>query len=358
MKCNKCGKNIRENLKFCTACGNEITKLKSDKKKTVFKHLKLLIPIAVLVAIIIIILIVLFGKKTDSNKGILAGVWYEYSPQDVFAYEWIFYDDGTCTRETRGEGGSNKSDTEYAIYSIDKNEVTIYEDGAESKWEYDPKEDCCWLYFVDEYGNYKFKITHYDDKLTQEELDKTFCKVSEYVVRVENNEDEDEDTTQNAGFSNVTNPIDLVKIWDNYSNMGFCCNSVDAPADIYEHLTEYQKQWVLNVYESTCCHTIDQAKIHIEHYIDSSLIQDFDERNFLEYNGKLYIVTGAKGYVGHNYEMSTWYKKSDGNIGIYSDRLTSGGELDGEDEFTVEIIDERYKIIDIKDNTVDLSKYY
>lgn len=357
MKCTNCGQELREGLKFCTACGNKIETTQNNSKKTLSKYLKIIIPILAFIAAIIII-ILLMDKSPDLNKNILSGVWYEYSPQDVFANEWIFYDDGTCTSEIRGEGGSNKSDTEYATYSINNNIVVIYKDGAEFEWRYDSNEDCCWLCFSDEYGNYKFKIIHYDEKLTQEELDKTFYRVSEYIVRVDNNEDTNEDTTTNVGFSKVTNPSDLVKIWDNYANMGFCCSSVDAPADIYDHLTEYQKEWVLNVYESTCCHTIDQAKMHIEHYIDSSLIQDFDERNFLEYNGKLYIVTGAKGYVGHNYEMSTWYEKSDGNIGIYSDRLTSGGEIDGEDEFIVKTVDESYKIIDVKDNTVDLSKYY
>lgn len=184
MKCTNCGQEIREGLKFCTACGNKIETTKNNNKKALFKYLKIFIPILIFIIILIIIITFLIDKSSNLNKNVLNGIWYEYSPQDVFVYEWIFYDDGTCTSEMRIKGGSNKSNAEYATYVVNNNKLIIYKDGSEFEWEYDLNEDCCWLYFGDEYGNYKFKITHYADKLTQEELDRTFSEVSEYIVSV------------------------------------------------------------------------------------------------------------------------------------------------------------------------------
>lgn len=187
MQCGNCGKEVREDLNFCTFCGKRITSSKENSKQR-SKFPKPLIPVLT-GAIIVIIIITLIAKMPassknsfDLSKNILNGVWYEYSFQDASAYEWIFYDDGTCTREMRGEGGERKYDVEYATYYVKDNKAFIYKDARETEWEYDFEEDCCWLYFGDEYGSYKFKITHYGQKITQEALDKTFYEVSEYII--------------------------------------------------------------------------------------------------------------------------------------------------------------------------------
>lgn len=189
MKCTNCGKEIRADLNFCTFCGKQIMLPKENLKKQ-SKFLKLIIPLLIIVIIVITIIILsldtptLRKKSTDLNEIILSGVWYEYSFQDAFADEWFFYDDGTCTYEMRGEGGERKYNAEYATYSVIDNKVIIYKDGNETEWEYDSNEDCCWLYFNDEYGSYKFKISHYSETLTQDVLDKTFYKVTDYIVSV------------------------------------------------------------------------------------------------------------------------------------------------------------------------------
>lgn len=48
MKCTNCGQEVREGLKFCTACGNKIETTKNDNKKALSKYLKIFIPILAL----------------------------------------------------------------------------------------------------------------------------------------------------------------------------------------------------------------------------------------------------------------------------------------------------------------------
>lgn len=352
MKCTNCGQEVKDGLNFCTACGKPLPLYEGEPKKP-RRLLWLLIPI-LLVAIIIVVMLIALSDKTpvssekasDFSEVILKGAWYEYSIQDAFANEWVFFADGTCTSEMRGNDGLRKYDTVYATYSVEDDKVFIYQNGKEYEWEYDFDEDCCWLYFGTDYGSYKLKIFHYAQKITQEKLDEKMGNAPEYVIKL----DGENDKRASDEFYSVTNPVDLVVKWDNYVNAGFCCDYVKASSEIYEHLTEYQMEWAFDVYECICCHTIEEAKRHIEYYMDASLIDNIDERKFLEYDGKLYVVAGALGYVSHNYSDVSWYQDADERIYLKATLLNSGGESVGTDRFVIELDYDSYKLIAVESN--------
>jgi len=157
--------------------------------------------------------------------------------------------------------------------------------------------------------------------------------------------------TQNKKFMNISNPRDLVEIYDNYTNMGFCCNYVDVNvSSVYNILTENQKQWVNGVVKSTCCHTIADAKAHIKHYIDSSLLGKIYEDCFLEYNGELYMVLGAKGYVSHDYKNMDIQELSNGEIIILADSYGSGDNFTGVEEFTIKKINNTFAVFNVRES--------
>ena len=135
-------------------------------------------------------------EMRDFSTILTNGAWYEYGYQDIFAYEWIFYDDGTCTRKMRlpGEARDEYIYTDKFTYSVEGNEVAVYSEeddvnGYFRKWRYDENKKCCWYYFdmgYDGSGIYKLKIFRYDQKLTQAELDQSFERnADEYLFNVD-----------------------------------------------------------------------------------------------------------------------------------------------------------------------------
>ncbi len=138
------------------------------------------------------------SENTTTQKSVsqllLSGACYEYGYQDFYANEWVFYSDGTCTRQTRFPEEEANREISSQVYSVEDNTVTIYEeyiypDGEievwETVWEYDRGADCFWRYFDENGTKYKIKIFHHQEKLTRAELDDSFEQnVGNYLFEI------------------------------------------------------------------------------------------------------------------------------------------------------------------------------
>lgn len=104
------------------------------------------------------------------------GYFYDYSLQDVFADEWRFYADGTCTVKMRPQEGLREYEPEYCTYTMSGNTVLINRDGKTVKWEFSPADKCCYCYFsgyspADAAESYRVTVFHSDNSLSQSEID-------------------------------------------------------------------------------------------------------------------------------------------------------------------------------------------
>jgi len=146
-------------------------------------------------------------------------------------------------------------------------------------------------------------------------------------------------------IENITDPRDLIKIYDDYLDYGICCNYMEVDgSDLYNRITADQSSWACGFLESTCCHNLYQAKEHIKEYLSNSLIQKLYEDHFLEYNGSLYAIYGGMGRSLHNYNTLKVKKLSNGNVIITADLLSSGDEYCGTDKFVIKKKNNKYYI--------------
>ena len=104
------------------------------------------------------------------------GYFYDYSLQDVFADEWRFYADGTCTVKMRPQEGLREYEPEYCTYTMSGNTILINRDGKTVKWEFSPADKCCYCYFsgyspADAAESYRVIVFHSDNSLSQSEID-------------------------------------------------------------------------------------------------------------------------------------------------------------------------------------------
>ena len=152
----------------------------------------------------------------------------------------------------------------------------------------------------------------------------------------------------NANNDVVEDPIVSVHKYDDMINMGVCCEMKNAPVEIQDHLTYYQKSIFFDLQEITCCNTIEEVKRHVDRYVDSALQSGFDENLLLEYEGRLYIVLGAKGYISHDYKNYQVIDDGDGRIVVKVTEYDSGDNPNGSDEFIMEKADENYRVIEVK----------
>mgnify|MGYP002516360451 CR=1 FL=1 len=227
MKCEKCGFKNDKGKNFCTNCGAVL------KKKTVLSKKQLIIICASGLAVFAVICTAVFFlnkkeiKAEDTSKQpaalesssqekqtekpseesetqeiksesevsefspeapssvsetvpeqlkITDGYFYDYSPQDLFADEWRFFADGTCSVKMRPQTGMREYETEYYTYSMNGNTVLIYEGRSTLTWEFRPADKCCYYYYSWDTpdGNsqrYRVTIFHSDNILSQSEID-------------------------------------------------------------------------------------------------------------------------------------------------------------------------------------------
>ena len=152
----------------------------------------------------------------------------------------------------------------------------------------------------------------------------------------------------NANNDVVEDPIVSVQKYDNMMNIGVCCDLKDAPEEIRDHLTDYQKSVCWDVQEITCCKTTAEMKKHVDRYVDSALQWEFDEKMLLEYEGKMYIVLQAKGYTTHNYTDYEKINDGDGRVIVKTDSYHSGNYPGEYAEFIMEKTAENYRVLDVE----------
>ncbi len=156
------------------------------------------------------------------------------------------------------------------------------------------------------------------------------------------------DDSSSEKFEKIENPEDLIEIYDQYTNMNFCCEYKKADVeDIIHALSEEQSGWVSTVVKSKCCKTKNRAIEHIKHYIDESMLENLYEDCFLEYDGELYVLLGAVGYISHDYDNMRVREGSKKQIFIKTDFFNSGGECLGSDEFAAKKINGTYRIVGV-----------
>ena len=148
-----------------------------------------------------------------------------------------------------------------------------------------------------------------------------------------------------------------VKVWQNFSNYGLGCELAFAYGDnsAWEHLSADQQAWASDVQNSVCCNSKNEAEKHIEKYVSVGLYNALDDGILLDYDGYLYCVIGAKGFI----EFDTELKVSDvvrtayNKLTVTTEMYASGGELYCLEKFDFEYIDGAYKIIDVTDIELD-----
>lgn len=362
MKCKNCGFVNGADKKFCTDCGAELKKKKLNiNRKTIIIAAGVLAFLAIAGAVFTVVYLNKNKKsgsantvksnsvsKTDEIK-ITDGYFYEYSLQDAFADEWRFYPNGSCTAKMRSESGGTGNKAVTYTYSVDGNTVSINKDGGAVTWEFAPADKCCYYYFYDSDGSgpnsasvmYRLTIFYSENKLTQSEIISGIKKYTcdrNHIIKVPQQQEAaetDSDSNQNSNNNEPTEPpITAIKKWDDYINTGLCCDLGRDAIELENQLTEYQLSVYSTIRLIKCCKTIEQLKQHIDKYIDSSLQKRLDEKMFLENSGSLYIVTGAKGYIEHDYENFEQTFNSDGTVTVRTQSLASDNPC-GMDEFTL-----------------------
>ncbi len=273
-------------------------------------------------------------KTLEENK--LSGFWYSIVSGSECVIEWVFYADKTCSSEYKYKGASQKDDLYYRVYEENGKDLIIYGYDIETgvAWSFDAETDC--YYTTELSSGYKIKILHYDNQLSQTEIDEIIANASSYIVQGEKKSD----------YKKITNPIDLVEIWDSYSMNSICCESMSVNvSEIEELLTEQQKMMAIGAYKCICCHTVEEVEKHREYYIDSSLLYDISD-NLVEYNQNVYIVRGGMGYFCHLYNEAEYIKNTEDEIIL---RVPREVDFIGDSIFTIKKIDGDYKITDVKE---------
>lgn len=132
-------------------------------------------------------------ETVSEQLKITDGYFYEYSLQDVFADEWRFFADGTCTVKMRPQSGLREYQPEYCTYTMNGNTVLINRGGSTVKWEFSPEEKCCYCYFRGGYSPddnsilYRVTVFHSDSSLAQSEIDegiKEYSGERKHIIRV------------------------------------------------------------------------------------------------------------------------------------------------------------------------------
>ena len=148
-----------------------------------------------------------------------------------------------------------------------------------------------------------------------------------------------------------------VKVWQNFSNYGIGCELAFAYGDnsAWQHLSVDQQAWASDVQSSVCCNSKTEAESHIEKYVSVGLYKALDDGILLEYDGGLYCVIGAKGFI----EFDTELKVSDvvrtayDKLSVTTEMYASGGDLYCLEKFDFEYIDGAYKITAVTDIELD-----
>lgn len=172
-------------------------------------------------------------------------------------------------------------------------------------------------------------------------------------------------TSNNGGNADETADIEYslehlskaVKVWQNYSNYGIGCELAFAYGDnsAWEHLSVDQQAWASDVQSSVCCNSKTEAEKHIGQYVSVGLYKSLDDGVLFEYDGGLYCVLGAKGFI----EFDTELKVSDvvrtayDKLSVTTEMFASGGELYCLEKFDFEYIDGAYKITAVTDIELD-----
>lgn len=143
----------------------------------------------------------------------------------------------------------------------------------------------------------------------------------------------------------------LVGCYSMYENFGTVCetqNILDSEEwdNVYALLTEEQTMYMGTILRCVCCKTPEQAIEHVYNCIDTSLAESmYMNKDYVSYNGNLYVMLGAVGAGGcENVRIKSY---TDNVIVAYADSLTSYDEVYSTLTLTIENIDGTYKITSV-----------
>lgn len=147
---------------------------------------------------------------------------------------------------------------------------------------------------------------------------------------------------------------ELVNRYENYINIGIGCKldfDWEIEGDEIIGLLPEEKRDLVNMpIKAPECATYEEALEETYKAIDASLmdqeILDFTAGLYVVYNDELYFFWGNKGLI--TYQDTAVEDVTDNGMVVTSDLYTSGGELYKTDKFTIEKIDDHYKIVSME----------
>ena len=146
--------------------------------------------------------------------------------------------------------------------------------------------------------------------------------------------------------------VKTIKKWDCFMYGWTCCELQDVTDESSDFLPDRFKELHPNVFRILCCDTIEEVKSHAKQYVSEKYFDRFDEDNFFEYNGDLYLVRGAYGAATHDTD-SLVYKHVEGDIYFaYANRCIGPGTIIAKSTIRLEVFDNNLTVINDTDEEV------
>lgn len=346
MRCIHCGNEIGDDHRFCSFCGGEnipaalvqqqnMPPLQAPpqpapqpmpprrdmpapaKKGGAPKWVLVGLWLALAVIGWIVALVLTFGGsqtevvqtreayRVESFVSLTDADWYQWDRTTDKLYCWHFLEDGTAEYSEAGV------DSWYQVtYTVaeDTNAVCISHGSMTIVWEYDPMENCFWLY--ETAGSQIYKVRIFPARGIPAG-DSGF-----YTYRVDNGMAYAAEEFEKIGHLDEAAAKTLLEHYSRYIHFGICATGVtESQQEADEAMAAVgpkENQQIYSVGKVPCCRTLDQMQRHLQHMFGGELlVQPGGEVTPTEYNGSIYYFVPAMGFSGY-YMTGELQEQSDG----------------------------------------------
>lgn len=334
MRCIHCANEIGDDHRFCSFCGGENIPLATVqqnmpplqvspqplpantavqprqvlpapvKKGGTLKWVLAGAWLALAVIGWIVALVVMFGgnrEKTapeqeayrvDAAVSLTDGQWYQFDPETGKLYCWRF--DGNGTAHYAEAGQENWYQVDYTL-AEDTNAVSIHHGGMSIVWEYDPGENCFWLYKAIGTQNYKTRIFPASGI--------PGGSAGDYTYRVDNGMAYSEEEFETVSQLDAASAKALLDHYSVYIHFGICATGVtESQQEADEAMSAVgpeENRQIYSVGKVPCCRSLEQMDRHLHHMFGEQLLADWGGEVLpAEWNGNVYYFVPAMGFAG------------------------------------------------------------